>query len=96
MVGEPSAAAPPLLGGGLPLGGWVTAHLVDGSVLHGVLHTVDPEAGTVVLLRRDEVPPASPHATALLTRLTSGTRCVTDRRKRLQARCHLSARTRLH
>ena len=30
---------------------WSSVHLVDGSVEHGVVHTVDPETSNVVLLR---------------------------------------------
>ena len=52
---------------GLALGGWVTARLTDGSTHRGVLHTVDPETGALVLLRPDEVfarHTANPHMRA--------------------------------
>ena len=38
------------LGADVPLGSWAKATLRDRSVHFGVVHTVDPEAGTVVLL----------------------------------------------
>ena len=38
------------LGADVPLGCWAKATLRDRSVHFGVVHTVDPEAGTVVLL----------------------------------------------
>ena len=43
------------VGGELQLDSWVTAHLVDGSSHRGVLHTVDPETGTVILLKPEGV-----------------------------------------
>ena len=50
---SPTNGAAPVLaqGGALPLNGWVTVHLIDGSAHSGVLHSIDPESGTVVLLR---------------------------------------------
>ena len=41
------------LGADVPLGSWAKATLRDRSVHFGVVHTVDPEAGTVVLLVPD-------------------------------------------
>ena len=49
------------MGGELRLDGWVTAHLIDGSAHHGVLHTVDPETGTVILLKHEGVSCREPH-----------------------------------
>ena len=63
-------------GGELQLDSWVTAHLVDGSSHRGVLHTVDPETGTVILLKPEGV--SALHRTvvraAVLTWLSSGVR----------------------
>ena len=80
-----SAARPPgtmgvdsvdAVGGELQLDSWVTAHLVDGSSHRGVLHTVDPETGTVILLKPEGV--SALHRTvvraAVLTWLSSGVR----------------------
>ena len=68
------------LGGELHLDSWVTAHLVDGSSHRGVLHTVDPETGTVILLKPEGV--SALHRTvvhaAVLTRLSSGVRSPTQ------------------
>lgn len=49
------------VGGELRLDGWVTAHLIDGSAHHGLLHTVDPETGTVILLKPEGVSCREPH-----------------------------------
>ena len=53
------------VGGELQLDSWVTSHLVDGSSHRGVLHTVDPETGTVILLKPEGVSLA-PHCGACL------------------------------
>jgi small nuclear ribonucleoprotein (snRNP)-like protein len=37
------------------VGRWITATLEDGSTHVGVLHTVDPETGNMVLLRENHV-----------------------------------------
>lgn len=52
------------VGGELHLDSWVTAHLVDGSSHRGVLHTVDPETGTVILLKPEGVSACEPHRDA--------------------------------
>ena len=52
------------VGGELYLDSWVTAHLLDGSSHRGVLHTVDPETGTVILLKPEGVSACEPHCDA--------------------------------
>ena len=52
------------VGGELYLDSWVTAHLLDGSSHRGVLHTVDPETGTVILLKPEGVSTCEPHCDA--------------------------------
>ena len=49
MVGEVNPDLVP--GGALTLGRWTRATLVDGTAHTGVLHSIDPEAGTLLLLR---------------------------------------------
>ena len=49
-AGQRPRAMTAVLGTDVPLGSWVKATLRDRSVHFGVVHTVDPEAGTVVLL----------------------------------------------
>ena len=56
-----SVAGVDAVGGELHLDSWVTAHLVDGSSHRGVLHTVDPETGTVILLKPEGVSACEPH-----------------------------------
>ena len=55
------AALSSAVGGELHLDSWVTAHLLDGSSHRGVLHTVDPETGTVILLKPEGVSACEPH-----------------------------------
>ena len=73
------AALSSAVGGELHLDSWVTAHLLDGSSHRGVLHTVDPETGTVILLKPEGVSACEPHCdacayAAVLTWLSSGVR----------------------
>ena len=60
------AAGVDALGGELHLDSWVTAHLVDGSSHRGVLHTVDPETGTVILLKPEGVSACEPNRDACM------------------------------
>ena len=64
MQHDPAVQCVDTLGGELHLDGWVTAHLVDGSAHRGVLHTVDPETGTVILLKPEGVSTCEPYRRA--------------------------------
>lgn len=63
-------------GGALALGRWTKAVLVDGTTHTGVLHSVDPEAGTMLLMRpgdgADRVAPLAVFSHALASLEQSG------------------------